>query len=129
MLCVCVCVCCFNSNFLLAGRVLFQRSFPAEVSEWATNDGTTINLPCLLTGVSREGGLEVFFLKNGERIFPSTQRNGGVYIETTLTDSWKTLVIERRRGSEGVYQCVGLVESDDSTAITTSTYVNIYCEQ
>ena len=32
------------------------------------------------------------------------------------------------RGDEGVYQCVGQQGGDGSTAITSSSYVNIQCE-
>ena len=71
----------------------------------------------------------VFFLKNGDRIPTVSSTGDGVRIEeASLTSRRRVLVVENRRGNEGVYQCVGQVGEDGSTAVTTSTYINIRCK-
>lgn len=90
------------------------------------SDSEVIKLPCRIYGSGR-GGLTVSFLKDGNEI--STDSTGNVYIEgVSALSRHRKLVIEARRGNEGVYQCVGQAGDDGTSTITTSTYVNIHCK-
>ena len=107
------------------GRLVFATPFPPEVVHWATTDSQTITLSCQVGGVATLGdNVNIFFLRNGEKILSSEDE---VRVGSVFASYWKTLVVEGRRGNEGVYQCVGLVNEDGSTAIVTSTYINIQC--
>ena len=89
-------------------------------------DLEVIRLPCEIYGSGR-GTLGVSFLKNGNDI--STDSTGSVYVdEVSAQLRHRVLVIEARRGNEGVYQCVGQAGNDGRSTITTSTYVNIQCK-
>ena len=114
-------------QFLYTGFLAFETPFPPEVVQWA-NDSAETRLPCEISGVGRTLPT-VFFLKNGDRIPTSSSTGDGVHIkEASLTSRRRVLVVESRRGNEGVYQCVGQVGEDGSTAVTTSTYINIQCK-
>ena len=102
------------------------------MEEWASEDDSgDIRLTCQITGVARRLPT-VYFIKDGNRIPASTDRtpfdNNSVYISETGTLTRRTLVIGKMRGNEGVYQCVGQGGEDRSTAVTSSTYINIKCE-
>ena len=105
-----------------------QPSSDEEVVQWVTEDSTAIQLSCQITGVGRVLPT-VFFLKNGVRITSNgSPSDNGVYIIETSSLSHRILVVESRRGNEGVFQCVGQVGEDGSTTLTTSTYINMQCE-
>lgn len=107
---------------LLTGGLAFRVPFPPEVVRWA-GDSEMIRLPCEIYGFGR-GTLKVSFLKNGNEI-----SMGSVYInDVSSLLRHRELVIEARRGNEGVYQCVGQAGDDGTSTITTSTYVNIQCK-
>lgn len=90
------------------------------------HDSEVIRLPCKIFGSGR-GTLGVSFLKDGNEI--STDSTESVYIDEVSSQLLhRVLVIEARRGNEGVYQCMGQVGNDGTTTITTSTYVNIQCK-
>ena len=103
-----------------------------EVVKTAT-DVEPLRLPCEVIGAGNSIP-SVFFLKNGNPI--SQDSSEGNYIEEDSAAECssaescvrRVLVIEGRRGDEGIYQCVGQVGEDQSTAITSSSYVNIHCE-
>ena len=110
------------------GVLNFERGFPAEVVEWASSDSDAIRLPCQIGGATTVGNrFLVFFLRDGQRVSPSAGSEDGVYIRETNSMSRQTLMIEKWRGSEGVYQCVGQAGEDSSTSVISSTYVNIHC--
>ena len=107
----------------------FSEYFPPEVVHWLTDDSDKIRLCCQVSG-SASGTLNVYFLRNGVRI-PHTRSmatEDGVYIRETNAMSNRVLIIEGRRGNEGVYQCMGQGGEDSSTAITSTTYVNMQCK-
>lgn len=115
-----------------SGFLQFLKAFPPEVVEWDSDDDSgDIRLTCQIIGVARILPT-VYFVKNGDRISPSSDRtpsdNNSVYISETDTLTKRTLVIGKRRGNEGVYQCVGQGGEDRSTSVTSSTYINIKCE-
>ena len=107
-----------------SGLFRFETSFPPEVVQWVS-DSEEARLPCEISGVGRRLPT-VFFLKNGNRI--SSMMDGVYIVEESITFRRRVLVVENRRGNEGVYQCVGQAGDDESTAVTTSTYINIQCE-
>ena len=110
-----------------AGVLQFERALPPEVVEWVTGDSETISLPCLIGGATTGSPL-VFFLRDGEMISSSSQRDNGIYVIGTSFMSFRVLMIEKRKGNEGLYQCVGQAGNDRSTSVVSSTYVNLQCE-
>ena len=111
--------------YLTPTGLLFHKAFPPKVVNWETDSGV-IRLPCRIMGAGRTLP-SIFFLKNGVRI-PSAS-TGGVRIEDVSSNNRRgVLVVEEKRGNEGIYQCVGQAGEDGSTALTTSTYINIQCE-
>lgn len=90
------------------------------------DDSEVIRIPCEIYGFGR-GTLTVSFVKDGNEI--STDSTGSVYIdEVSSLPRHRVLVIEARRGNEGIYQCVGQAGNDNTSTITTSTYINIQCK-
>ena len=104
----------------------FERQFPPEVAEWVTTTGDSIRLPCQIGGATTQGRPLVFFLRDGERISPGGD-NGGVSITPGSFAGFQVLRIEKSRGNDGLYQCVGQAGDDNSTSVVTSTYVNLHC--
>lgn len=111
-----------------AGVLQFERALPPEVVEWVTDDSETISLPCRIGGATTGGSPLVFFLRDGEMISSSSQRDNGIYVIGTSFISFRVLMIEKRKGNEGLYQCVGQAGNDRSTSVVSSTYVNLQCE-
>ena len=118
--------------YTVAASLHFRMPLTPEVVKTAT-DVEPLRLPCEVIGASNSIP-SVFFLKNGNPI--SQDSSEGNYIEEdsaaecSSTESCvrRVLVVEGRMGDEGIYQCVGQVGEDQSTAITSSSYVNIHCE-
>ena len=106
----------------------FQREFPPEQVEWVVSgeDSDPIRLPCQIGGATTQGLPLVFFLRNGEMISPDGGEDGVTVIVGSLR-SFQVLRVERRKGNEGLYQCVGQAGDDTSTLVVTSTYINLKC--
>ena len=106
------------------------------MAEWESDSGSSlIRLRCKIVGVASNLPT-VYFIRNGVRILltssspPSEIAESGVYTadsDSLMTRS--TLVVERRRGNEGIFQCVGQGGRDRSTSVTSSTYISIKCKQ